>query len=477
MAADPQLGDRHLAPSSWSGHGCRDCRSVFLGACLILTVTGVAILHRTVYQRWSLWPLLAAIPAYHGALMAGFVNFSFGVALIPFGLASWIALQSRSLPLRLGAHSVFVLILYFCHMLSLGLFGILLGSLVVCQWLDRRRAHVVTQRWTAETLVLALPFLAALGFYLLYSFVEIVGNDSKLLYGTWAIGPKLRGIMMPVLTHNFFLDCLSLCFLVCVPLALFCNRQLKTTTGLLLGATIITALFLVLPGDLLAASFVIERFLIVSILILIAATKPHNIKPNVGRAIATAFVVLLISRSTILTTNWLESDDYYRRAEVMAEAVDHGASVLVVSPFSDPEVKSMELWRHRFREHADWHYSLINIPNVHSLPILPLTRQATFTPLHFTQADKQVLSLRPDVRNLTEGDGGSATVSPNAILGRFGEDHDQGTMPTLASFDYLLVLYLDHMPPDVFKKFYDHHPVYADKDMLLLDIKRLRSAN
>ncbi len=448
---------------------------VFLGACLVLTVAGVATLHRVIFERWSYWPLIAAIPAYHGALMAGFVNFSMGLAIVSFGLAAWIALRDHAFSLRLGVHSLFVLILYFCHVLSLGLFGIVLGAYTLWRIGSMPRSRTLALRLFSEALLLGTPFLIAAWFYLRHSFAEVITRDEKILYGAWQFGPKIRGLMMPVLTHNLILDCLSLLILVSIPLALVFYRRLKVAYGLVLGVAIIAGLFLILPGNLLDAGFIMERLLIAAVLIGIAATQPYNLTPRTGGLIAAIVLGLVLSRSAVLTTNWIESEDYYQRSQAMANAVERGSSVLIVSPFSDPEVKSMRLWQHRFQGYPDWHYALINIPNLHSLPIMPLTRRATFAQLHFLQSDKQVLSLKPAYQGITEGDGGSATVSPNTIF-RTNNDDGSFTVTSVSDFDYILILYLDHVHPELLEKIQEHRSLYTDQDMVLLDVEALSEA-
>ena len=59
----------------------------FLASILVTTLASVALLHRTLFNHWSSYPLLAALFTYHGSLMAGMANFSFGIGLVPAALA------------------------------------------------------------------------------------------------------------------------------------------------------------------------------------------------------------------------------------------------------------------------------------------------------------------------------------------------------------------------------------------------------
>jgi hypothetical protein len=63
---------------------------IFIALCLLSTIGSVAFLHRTLTGQWSSYPLIAALFAYHGSLIAGMINFSLGIGMVPAALAVWI---------------------------------------------------------------------------------------------------------------------------------------------------------------------------------------------------------------------------------------------------------------------------------------------------------------------------------------------------------------------------------------------------
>ncbi|MGH1483955.1 MAG: hypothetical protein ACRBM6_35635, partial [Geminicoccales bacterium] len=443
---------------------------LFLGACVFLTVAGVVTLHRVIFQRWSYWPLIAALPAYHGALMAGFINFSMGVALLPFGIAAWIALESNSTTLRLCAHSIVVLVLYFCHVLTVGFLGIFLGCYTVWQIAGSQRGPIFSRRSVIELLILIVPFLISAWLYIQHSLLKVTEREAPVLLGHWELGPKLRGIMMPVLTYDLLLDSLALIVLLGTPIILLAYRQLDIKAALVPGIGFMLFLFIVLPGALLDAAFIMERFVIAAILIAIAATQPRTLPLPIGRGIALAVFALVLARTGVLTANWIESDAYYQRMRVMSESIERGSSVLIVSPFSLPDLRTTKLWRHRLLDYPDWHYALINIPNLHAMPILPLTERGTFSQLHFVWPDKQILSLQDQYQAYDQGDGGTSTKSPSEI---FHVDENGGISLKVRDtfFDYILILYANHLSPTLRQSIPEQDPLYADGDIILMGLR------
>ena len=443
---------------------------IFLGTCVFLNVAGVIVLHRVLFQCWSYWPLMAVLPAYHGALMAGFINFSIGLALFPFGVALWIVLQDRSLILRLSAHCATILILYFCHILSVGLLGIVIGCYTIWRIIDLQFRQYFCRRSISELLIVAIPFIASAGFYVRNLFVEVTTRDQSILFGQWELAPKARGIMMPVLTHSLLLDCLTLVFLLGIPILLAFYRHLNFRPDLCAGAGLLFLLFIVLPGDLLDAGFIMERLPIAAVLIGIAAIQPRNLSGMAKAGLTVAVFALALTRIGVMSANWIESNDYYQRARIMAESIKRGSSVLVVSPFSNTDTKNLKLWRHRLLGYPNWHYALINIPNLHAFSILPITERGAFSQLHFLWPEKQILSVKGAYQKLGGGNGGSSVASPSEIF-HFDQDGNPIIEFSNIAFDYVLIIYANHLPSGFIKEIHDHKPLYSDTDMFLLETR------
>ena len=56
--------------------------------------------------------------------LVGTMNYVFGIGLMLWALAAWVALRERSRALRLAVSALFVLGLFFCHLFALGVYAI-----------------------------------------------------------------------------------------------------------------------------------------------------------------------------------------------------------------------------------------------------------------------------------------------------------------------------------------------------------------
>jgi hypothetical protein len=90
----------------------------------VLIVSGTMALHRQLFGRWSALPLIAFPLLYNDVFLVGTMNYVFGIGLMLWALAAWVALRERSLALRLSVSTLFVLGLFFCHLFVLGVYGL-----------------------------------------------------------------------------------------------------------------------------------------------------------------------------------------------------------------------------------------------------------------------------------------------------------------------------------------------------------------
>ncbi len=82
----------------------------------MLILSGTVALHRQLYGRWSVLPLIAFPLLYNNVFLVGTMNYVFGIGLSIWAIGTWIWLRERSLWLRLLVSTLFVLALFFCHL-------------------------------------------------------------------------------------------------------------------------------------------------------------------------------------------------------------------------------------------------------------------------------------------------------------------------------------------------------------------------
>src|SRR5262249_6431206 len=101
---------------------------------LLLPVLGTVAYSRAVFHTRSLWPMASALVAYNGTLLLGFLNFVAGVGLALLLAAAWIAWREVHLSRVLGLTIAGTVVLFFCHLMSLVFWAILIGGYEL-QWL------------------------------------------------------------------------------------------------------------------------------------------------------------------------------------------------------------------------------------------------------------------------------------------------------------------------------------------------------
>jgi hypothetical protein len=89
-----------------------------------LIVSGTMGLHRQLFGRWSVVPLIAFPLLFNDVFLVGTMNYDFGIGLMLWALAAWVALRERRLALRLLVSTLFVLGLFCCHLFVLGVYGL-----------------------------------------------------------------------------------------------------------------------------------------------------------------------------------------------------------------------------------------------------------------------------------------------------------------------------------------------------------------
>src|SRR5258705_9320652 len=99
---------------------------LFLILIFAVTLSGALMLNRALSGRWSALPLASAPLLYNAMLLVGVMNYLFGVGLTLWALAAWIGLRERAWYVRLGIAALFAVALFFCHLFSVGLFGLAL---------------------------------------------------------------------------------------------------------------------------------------------------------------------------------------------------------------------------------------------------------------------------------------------------------------------------------------------------------------
>ena len=133
LAADvlaPPLLRRAAGPSRWT-------RAV--GGILLLNLAGVVALHRALFGRRSFWPLASGLVAYNAGFLLGFLNWGIGCGLAMLAAACWLHWRERRPIASITAAAAMSVVLFFCHLMALVFFLVLIGSAEVVAIRRERR--------------------------------------------------------------------------------------------------------------------------------------------------------------------------------------------------------------------------------------------------------------------------------------------------------------------------------------------------
>jgi hypothetical protein len=388
---------------------------VFIGLALILPLAGVAALHRALFRHMSYWPLAAGLVAYNRLLFAGFLNFLIGIGLALLAAALWEALREKSAILRVGSAIVAALAIFFCHLIALGFYGLLLASLEAAILWREKRLRI------GPFIQLAIVFAIPAGLYLaapISGAAEAGGQGliDAIKHYYWALaaeppGLKLYGLAGPFLTYDRILDFAALTLVAATLAAFSAGRHLHIAPslgGLFLG---LLAAYPLIPFYTMGTAWVDQRIPIMAGFLLFAGTLPL-IRANRTRTLTmTAFGVAILVRTLGIAQIWSTHDTEIADFRQVIRPVAPGDRVLVVQAERNADPAAMV-------NNPDSVRAMRENDSTMHLPALLVIERHAFWPLLFTASTKQPVGVLPpyDAISLPEGElpwiGGLADPSP-----------------------------------------------------------------
>ncbi|MGB2657447.1 MAG: hypothetical protein WBC84_04365 [Pseudolabrys sp.] len=121
---------------------------VFLVSMFVLIISGILMLNRVLVGRFSVLPLIAIPLLYNFVFLVGLMNYLFGIGVAIWALAGWISVRERAWPIRFVLSTVSIVVLFFCHLCALGIYGIGLFSFEVLRLWEQR-----SQPWPGRLVV------------------------------------------------------------------------------------------------------------------------------------------------------------------------------------------------------------------------------------------------------------------------------------------------------------------------------------
>jgi hypothetical protein len=415
---------------------------LFVGLSLVLIVSGTMALHAALYGRLTWWPLVVCLILWNRSFLYGLVNYIFTLGLMLWALAAWVHWRERAAAFRLPVFAAIATVLFFGHMLAMGIYAVVVVGYELARWWDRPPHRGEAARDGAIALG---QFVVPVAFFLLTSPTgEFAGAVAYI--DDW-FRHKLRGFHHLFFNYYIWLDRLTfLAVMLAIAVGLVMrwivvHRQMRL--ALVLGL----AIYLLMPDTLFDAGAASYRLPVALACVFFAASAPLRLPWP--RAVAAALLVLFLVRMGLVGERYVEFDRVYRDyVATIREAMPEGATMLTVA-------ERMPDYHREFHQ-----------PQLIYLGALAIIERSAFDPgfATFAHPGKQPVQLQPEQRQLVdELDSRLAEVPDVRRLARTppldlvlpNDVAADEPAPFLQAFDYVLLLYAedgvnpapDHLEP------------------------------
>jgi hypothetical protein len=238
-----------------------------------------------------------------------------------WALTIWIALRERPWPWRFTASTLFVVALFFCHLFTLGLYG--LGLLAFeSQRLWAKRAEPLAPR-LVDFVAGGVPFLAAVALLLASPTVGLAGEI------TWEFWGKFQGLLLVFTVYYYSVAALLIVTIALAIVWLAWRGLIRLHPAgwalLIVGVVVYAAM----PRVLFATHLADQRLPVALALMLIAATDIDLRQRQVRGALAALFVALLAVRLGEVQTAWNALAPQMAEFLRSARSVERGTRILV----------------------------------------------------------------------------------------------------------------------------------------------------
>jgi hypothetical protein len=397
---------------------------IFTVACFFSIASGVLLLNRSLFGRWSPVPLIALPLLYNYVFLVGVMNYMFGIGLVLWALGAWILLRERAWPWRLGVSVLFAFALFFCHLFALGLYGLgLLASETWRLWCQRQEP---VRRRLINFLACGMPFLFVLPLLLASPTLQLAGDMS------WEPRGKLDGLIYVI---EAYADIVALALsavlaAACAWMVRHRLLQVHPFAWVLMGMSIVV--YLLMPRVFFATYMADQRMPVAIAFMIIASIDAVLLRREVRRGFIAILLVLLALRIIEVDVAWARQSATTREFRQSVRRVKPGAKVLVAysGQSSGDDVRDFSL--------------------VHAACLAMIERSALVTTA-FTVRGKQILHTRPEYEHIVDNeDGTPPSIGQLVIAGNEAPDEDETEYwrQWPSRFDYLYVLFTDDDAPN-----------------------------
>jgi hypothetical protein len=345
---------------------------VYTVACFTLIMSGTLALNRALYGRWSALPLVAFPLLYNNVFLVGVMNYVFGIGLVLWSLAAWVALRERHWLLRNGVLTLLVTTLFFCHLFTVGVYGLGLLAYELLRLWDGRRKPLGPQ--LVDFFSCGVQFLPILPLLLMSPTWSLSGENF------WEPRGKIDGLVYVIEVYSDYVA-FALTAIVALSAAWAVRQRalrLHQYGWMLLAVG--GLVYLAMPRVMFETYMADQRLPIALAFMVIACAQLEFQTRTVCMVFATVLVTLLAVRVTEVQTMWTRLSAQEVELAKSVKRIDRGSRVLVA--YADlsagEDVRDLGL--------------------VHA-PCLAMIERSALVTTAFTVVGKQILRVRAPYRD------------------------------------------------------------------------------
>jgi hypothetical protein len=412
---------------------------IFMVGMFALIVSGTLVLNRVLIGRWSTLPLFAIPLLYNFVFLVGLMNYLCGVAVALWALAGWVALREKSWPARYALSAASVVVLFFCHLSALGIYGIGILAFELLRLWERRN-----EPWpgrVAEFVCGGLPFLAAAPLLNASPTMNLVSG----IY--WDQRGKIDGLMYIIADYSDIAAFGLVLVMVAALVWAVRHRVLHFHPLVLVLLAVGGVVYLALPRVMFDTYMTDQRVPIGVAFMLFACGELELRRRLVRRGFMVVLIVLIAGRLLEIDYNWTQLSDSTSEFRSSVRRIVPGSKVFVA--YADRSLGE----------------DVRDLGLVHAACIATIERSALVTTV-FTVPGKQILHVKPKYEDFADTHDGTPPSIAQLIV---AAEHPLPWMPAFwlnwTKFDYLYVLFTEDEAPNPYPA---HLKLVADGDRFQL---------
>jgi hypothetical protein len=373
----PNLGLELVVPPLAAATTLYFAGKAFLVLIALLSLGGPLAIHQALYRRLSFGPLLAALFLYNGVTTMGVLNYQFGIGLALFAVAGWIRLREANRLLRGGVSAACMVVLFFCHMMALGCYGLAIGSFELWALMSR---PAPMRRRLGDAAALVLPCAIVVPLLLLGP----VPDGSYATPTRWGgLHARLDGLRFVFETYSPWIDLLMMLAIVAGLLWAVRRRRVFLHPFGWIALAVFGAVYLVIPNQIQGTWGAADRLPVAALLLLIG-----TVHWDLGSVRARTTFLAVVALLALVRTAEVRAA-FSRYAQVTR---DFRASLRLIEPGS--RVLVADQYENSTDELAG---------SIQQLPMLAMIERSSLVSLAYAHPLQQIMRVRPAYAASTGG--------------------------------------------------------------------------